>query len=573
MKKLLFLAAFLCAAVPAFAAPKAVIRLNEEPWYTEKAGKGGFRPITMTHGFAPFPVFFEGWASTPREDLKSYQWDFGDGSKPAEGFCAAHVYEKPGTYTARLTVVDKAGRQDSASVEISVIAHDWKTYYVDAENGDDDNDGLSKETPWKTATWAFLGLNNKRYRSAAQVLFKRGGVYPLESGVVKPQHYSSGYGHLFGAYGEGPKPVIKHVTDPKHPERADKQLFFIQGIDNLPHTAFVDLAFDGKADTGEVSGVYVHHGRVCNVLFLRCDFSNHHQAIVMNGQTEKDSIAGVFIDRCTFRDSTNVHVFGKAKRFALMNSELEAGGNHGAYLSWIQGGYIAGNTFVQDRKERTALRLSGASDDFDNPTRNVVIRDNRILGRAAPGQRLPWVLVEIAPNVDKPQSIEWVDFSNNEVRDGENLLFVTSAENVFVRDNVFSTRDATGASIRFSISPRYGSRPCKNVWFTGNDIEVNCGIDDATARIFGVHAYKGPPFRGQVEHEGIHIVDNDIRMVGGRGSALWFEGQKAALISGVEFRNRIEGADAARDPVIKVGGSYNAPGKEYTLPAWKSRGK
>jgi hypothetical protein len=42
----------------------------------------------------------------PDGDALSYSWDFGDGSIPAAGFSASHVYAAPGQYAVTLTVSD-----------------------------------------------------------------------------------------------------------------------------------------------------------------------------------------------------------------------------------------------------------------------------------------------------------------------------------------------------------------------------------------------------------------------------------------------------------------------------------
>jgi len=63
---------------------------------------------------------FDGSSSwDPDGTIVSHDWDFGDGSTGA-GAAAIHTYSAPGTYTARLTVVDDDGASDQSSAEISV---------------------------------------------------------------------------------------------------------------------------------------------------------------------------------------------------------------------------------------------------------------------------------------------------------------------------------------------------------------------------------------------------------------------------------------------------------------------
>ena len=56
----------------------------------------------------------------PDGTLRTFRWDWGDGTPGAEGLTAAHTYAKPGRYTVTLTVEDDAGGTASASATIEV---------------------------------------------------------------------------------------------------------------------------------------------------------------------------------------------------------------------------------------------------------------------------------------------------------------------------------------------------------------------------------------------------------------------------------------------------------------------
>lgn len=71
-------------------------------------------------------------------------------------------------------------------------------YYI-SPNGDDDNDGLTPETAWKTPERTNWGT----VREGDAVFFERGGVYPLQSKTVLMISKVT-----YSAYGEGAKPVI-----------------------------------------------------------------------------------------------------------------------------------------------------------------------------------------------------------------------------------------------------------------------------------------------------------------------------------------------------------------------------
>lgn len=71
---------------------------------------------TATRGAAPLPVRFRGEGDP---GLVGASWDFGDGTH-ADGLDAAHVYERPGRYVARLTVTGASGARLEVMREIDV---------------------------------------------------------------------------------------------------------------------------------------------------------------------------------------------------------------------------------------------------------------------------------------------------------------------------------------------------------------------------------------------------------------------------------------------------------------------
>jgi PKD repeat protein/glucose/arabinose dehydrogenase len=82
------------------------------PVVTAEASRGG--------GPAGLSVDLSGTAVAPEgREIVSYQWDLGDGTT-AEGQAATHVYEEPGSYTARLIATDGNGSRDWTTVELTV---------------------------------------------------------------------------------------------------------------------------------------------------------------------------------------------------------------------------------------------------------------------------------------------------------------------------------------------------------------------------------------------------------------------------------------------------------------------
>ncbi|MCD6464810.1 PKD domain-containing protein [Candidatus Bathyarchaeota archaeon] len=69
----------------------------------------------------------------PSEEIVSYEWDFGDGSK-GFGMAAPHIYKTPGAYTITLTLKNKAGAIINISANITVISespsHPYSKYLI-----------------------------------------------------------------------------------------------------------------------------------------------------------------------------------------------------------------------------------------------------------------------------------------------------------------------------------------------------------------------------------------------------------------------------------------------------------
>jgi PKD repeat protein len=76
---------------------------------------------TPTTGTAPLNVAFVSNARDPESQALTYSWNFGDGQSSTQA-SPSHIYQAPGTFTARLTVTDSAGLTASATVAINANA-------------------------------------------------------------------------------------------------------------------------------------------------------------------------------------------------------------------------------------------------------------------------------------------------------------------------------------------------------------------------------------------------------------------------------------------------------------------
>ena len=71
-------------------------------------------------------------------------------------------------------------------------------YYISEKSGNDENDGKTPETAWKTA--AGISKNIRFPKKGTSILFERGGVYRGQVPTIN--------GVIYGSYGEGEKPVL-----------------------------------------------------------------------------------------------------------------------------------------------------------------------------------------------------------------------------------------------------------------------------------------------------------------------------------------------------------------------------
>ncbi len=564
----LTLAALLVCA-PMASALTATVEVNESPYFIDHLSNYG--GITVVRAYAPMPVFFEGFQSTPREEIIEYLWDFGDGSDPRRGFNSAHVYETPGNYTATLTVTDGTGAQAVDTIDIEVLPRDGVTYYVDSAIGSDSNDGLSPSTPWRTATHAFLNMNLGLYGPGDAILFNRGQTFEVEAGLVTPGHAASSYGYMFGAYGTGDRPLIQHT--------GVNSGFIIKHLGvGLGHFAMVDLHFDlTSSGSGKVASLFSVIGDAENVLFLRIKIENFAQAFLANGKW-LDNTSGFFIVQCEARDSTWVQLWGLVSRYALIDSVFDQSENHVAYLAYVDRGVICNNTLSRPAFGRTALRLASRTDDFDFATNNVYIADNQFLGWIDPvtggsahadGTRYNWELINLAPNGPWDQRMHDVIFERNVVTNAETLMTISDYDDLIIRNNLFVGK-SEAVSHRIKIGkPGYDRKPLRNIKIIGNTFVLQ-GTGVGHNPIFGINEYIDDPYEGVTQHTGIEIKHNIMYVPYGRSRAIFFQTANPDLISGVEADNNLYYAPNVDSGLFQIEGNFQTGGTTYNLADWQA---
>ncbi len=548
----------LCVCSLEAAGLTATIEVNTTSWYAQEQDSryGG---AELTAYYAPLPVFFEGWKSSPRAEIAEYEWDFGDGSPSFSGFNGAHVYEMPGTYTATLTVKDTTGATSTATQQIQVLARDGQTYYVDSDLGDDSNAGTSSGSgAWKTATHAFEGMEVFRYQSGDQILFKRGQTFSFQ-GEVKPSHYQTGHGYVFGPYGDGAKPIIQF-------EGGGEYMFKLQGH-GLAHVTFEDLEFRcSTVDESVAANLFYVAAYINQVLFHRVDARGGSQIFTIS--CADDYAGGIFIVECTTYKAGWTHVYNKSSRFALLRNRFDYSvGNHIAYLDTVDKGVISGNTFARPTYGRHAMRLCGRSAEC--PSNNIWISDNYFKGwldpTATDADHYNWLLVHLAPNTPYDDKlVQHVVFENNSIVNGETLLNIGAYENLIVRDNVFYTDDYRGSERRiiFGSKHNYDQRPLKDIFFHDNFF-MSPVCTDSKQEIFEFREYVGPEFPGRPVHE--NIVIENMAVLSKAGSHMSLRDSDPVQLDEIDTdHNRIYTTTKDLDQTFELGTS------DLDLAGWRT---
>jgi PKD repeat protein len=134
----------------------------------------------------------------------TYSWDFGDPAgrfNTLVGWNAAHVYDKPGTYTVTLTVTDSAGKTATAKGTVKIAADTRQKIYVDAQTGSDTNNGSSP-----TKAVASLAAASKLLNDNTELLLRRGQTFNVTDTIGL-----SFANLLIDAYGSGAAPIVNKV--------------------------------------------------------------------------------------------------------------------------------------------------------------------------------------------------------------------------------------------------------------------------------------------------------------------------------------------------------------------------
>ena len=414
-------------------APKPVINL---------IGKTGTAPHTV-HVHALASTLNAGSYLTAR-----WQWDFGDsGSKynTLEGWNAAHVYDKPGTYTIRLTITNEEGNSSTLSTTVKVVEDGRRTIYIDAERGNDNNNGATEKTAVRTVNRA-----NDLTGSHVRVLFKRGQTHVINESLSLPYQDV-----LVGAYGTGNRPLLWRVR------KEEAGFSTVRMYDRSNQITVQDLVIDSpyavKGNTAANIGVDGIYPDGVNITVRGCTFLNLDDAINANGDPR-----GLLV-----QDNTAPLPTG------LRNYFVWSEGSDQVFL----GNSAANSTREHNLRSSNTTRMLIAYNNFTNLDRSGVDKPDYSKGTVEVHRgsfayvwrnELHDGALRAGPRDDGDKSLgdttQWVVFDANELYEHD-LTIKVGTHHFVARNNIIRTNSSSAISIEGS--DKYG-RSVSDIHFLNN---------------------------------------------------------------------------------------------------------
>lgn len=399
-----------------------------------------------TSGVAPLAVMFDavdvgsGVIQPSDGDHANllYEWDFGDPASGtwattgnarnyATGYIAGHLYETPGTYTARLTVTTPQGASYDYEQTITVTSFSGTTYYV-SSSGSDNNDGRSTSTPFRTVPKAasVMGHNTR-------VLFKRGDSWSTNAQILLT---SDGPG-IIGAYGSGAKPVINC--------NADTLFLGLRGDD----WRVMDVALVGCG--GNSVGIEGMSDSHC--LVLRCDVSRFRVGVASSWISPLAHNGNMYIDSEIHHNSSN-NGYLAGYHLGILGCNLHnSSGTHVVRIWHMRRGLISNSILHDPGGDRHALKLHNELALNLPDSQHITISDNDFRGNT-------WVVAIGPQNSGYDERIRDLLFERNFVRSNSmtQALVCFWARGVTARNNVLIGTGSSQYNLGFLVARR-GAEP------------------------------------------------------------------------------------------------------------------
>ena len=178
--------------------------------------------------------------------------------------------KSPGSGTSSEAVI----RTDNADVDLTVKQaavfngarreeSGYALYYVDSENGDDENDGRTERSAWKTLD----NVNNRTFEPGTKIMLKCGSVF--DQMLVPRSSGTAGKYFIIDSYGKGAKPIINGDGEAQAVLISSLQYIEIRNLE-IRNPSEYSASRKGVAvyAGGQVSSGVFHEGGVFNHIYL-----------------------------------------------------------------------------------------------------------------------------------------------------------------------------------------------------------------------------------------------------------------------------------------------------------------
>ncbi len=265
---------------------------------------------------------------------------------------------------SRFDGVAEALRQKILALPDTACAKGGKTYYV-SYRGNDDADGLSPETAWRTT----LHLRSETdFVTGDAVLFERGGVY-------RSAYIILANGVQYGAYGEGPKPCLmggdKDYADPALWEQTSMRAVWRAKVPT-------DIRDREDGIRNDIGNIIINHGEGCASDFKRLALSELHVDLEFYHDIDEDYLyfvstfgnPGARFQSLEIAPRVNI-MFGQYRNHDILveNLCLKYTGAHAVVFSLpenctVRGcdiGYIGGSMLNKEVRYGNGIEFFGSS--------------------------------------------------------------------------------------------------------------------------------------------------------------------------------------------------------------------
>lgn len=469
-----------------------------------------------------------------------FEWDFGDPSgryNKLSGFNAAHVYDRPGVYTIKLTVTNERGSSAVSTVQVNVAAETRAAIHVDSDKGNDDNDGSTPEKAVRSAEKAFeLAGDDTR------VLFKRGQRFVIETTLIIKEDRV-----LVGAYGRGDLPELYRVEGVGDgvfrttPEAEDVT------IEDLRIDSEYKANASGAIPKIPVTAVYAGG---TNITVRDLEFGD-----IGNGVNANQHPTGLLVqdtEVTTPYGMRSYHVWGQGTDLVILgNVSVNSTREHSLRTSGVERILVAYNSFGQlDRSELDKGDIQKGSIEIHRGL-YAYITDNSVYGgpiRTGPrgGGYEPADTVT-----------DYVVIENNRVEETQ-IMLLAGSHHIMVRNNVIERYKSRmyGAAISIS-APDLDNRISDDIYILNNT-----AIERRSAGLF--LRMNGRTVEGGVTVKNNLWVNANFR-AGSNGSA-------AVYVSEDNLRSFKEISGNVWAMPKSMANWANSGGSNYIAPAWGTRG-